>query len=294
MQKFKTVVEPKSKFFDLKLKETFSYRDLIFLFVKRDFISRYKQTILGPLWAIIQPLFTTLINYFTFGYLASFGGGDVVGGNSTVPYFVFFMCASLCWSYVSSTISGTSGTFIANAGIMGKVYYPRLVSPIATVFSNLIQFGIQLAIFLVFWIVYLCLGYYSITPWLIMFPIVTLQMMLMGLGLGLTCSAFTTKYRDLTMLIGFGLSLVGFLSPISYGYSDAATKFPKWLLDVYMVNPFTNIVLMFKQSFFGEGVYTLAWNTMGWYLLSWAFTLLFLLLGILLFNKTERTFMDTI
>lgn len=287
MQKFKTVVEPKTKFLDLKLKETFSYKDLIFLFVKRDFVARYKQTILGPLWAIIQPLMTTLINTFVFSELANIAGGDVDG--SRVPYFLFFMCASLCWSYMSSTISATSHTFLSNAGIMGKVYYPRLVSPISTMFSNLIQFGIQFAIFLIFWIVYCCMGYIQITPWLLMLPITLIQMMLISTGLGLICSAFTTKYRDLTMLIGFAISLLAYLSPVSYGFVTVADKFPAWLQNIYMLNPFTNIVLTFKYAMFGEGVFHF-----GWYALSWGFTLIFLLLGVLLFNKTERTFMDTI
>ena len=291
MQKFKTVVDSKHKFIDLKLKETFSYKDLIFLFVKRDFVTRYKQTILGPLWVIIQPLLTTLINFLVFGVIAGLGGYDV-DPNKAVPTYLFFMAGSVCWSYMSSTISATSNTFLSNAGIMGKVYYPRLVSPISTMFSNLINFGIQMAIMIVVAIVFAVQGENSIafTPWMLMLPITLLQMMIFSAGLGLIFSSFTTKYRDLTMLIGFGMSLIGFLSPINYGLVDILQKMPyQWLKDIFMINPISNIVLTFKYSLFGTGFFHI-----GWYALSWVFTIVFALLGIMLFNKTERTFMDTI
>jgi len=297
MQKFKTVVDSKHKFLDLKLKETFSYKDLIFLFVKRDFVTRYKQTILGPLWVIIQPLFTTLINIFIFNVMAGGEGFDFLG-DKVVPAFVFTMAGTICWSYISSTISATSNTFLANAGIMGKVYYPRLVSPIATVFSHLINFAVQFAIMLVFVVIFAIMGNESIsfTPRLLMLPIVMIQMMLFSIGVGLFLSAFTTKYRDLTMLIGFGMSLIGYLSPAAYGcYTFMSADLPSflgWVKDIYMLNPISNIVLSFKYSLFGTSYFQVVhW---GWYALSWAMTIVFLLLGVLLFNKTERTFMDTI
>lgn len=292
MQKFKTVVDSKHKFLDLKLKETFSYRDLIFLFVKRDFVTRYKQTILGPLWVIIQPLLTTLMNFLVFGVIAGLGGYDV-DPNKAVPTYLFFMAGSVCWGYISSTISATSNTFLSNAGIMGKVYYPRLVSPIATMFSNLINFGIQMLILVVVSVIFAIQGENSIafTPWMLMFPITLIQMMLFSIGTGLFFSSFTTKYRDLTNLIGFGMSLVAYLSPVHYGYSAIIEKFAKytWLQKIYMVNPISNIVLTFKYSLFGTGYFH-----GGWYALSWGITFIMLFLGIMLFNKTERNFMDTI
>ncbi|MBQ7348536.1 MAG: ABC transporter permease [Clostridia bacterium] len=297
MQKFKTVVEPKHKMLDLKLKETLSYRDLIFLFVKRDFVARYKQTLLGPLWVIIQPLLSTLINFLMFGIIAELGGFDVEGTRE-VPVYLFIMAGTTCWSYMSSTISSASNTFLSNAGIMGKVYYPRLVSPIASAFSNLINFGIQMLIFIVVAIIFALTGENSVafTPWMLMFPVTLLQMMMFGVGLGLFLSAFTTKYRDITMLIGFALGLIGYLSPVNYGYYAISSKIPyEWMQNIYLLNPISDIVLMFKQSLFGVGIYSsiggMVWV---WYGISWAMTFIFLLLGIMLFNKTERTFMDTI
>ncbi len=297
MQKFKTVVEPKHRMLDLKLKETLSYKDLIFLFVKRDFVARYKQTLLGPLWVIIQPLLSTLINFLMFGIIAELGGYDIEGTRE-VPVYLFIMAGSACWGYISSTISSASGTFLANAGIMGKVYYPRLVSPIASAFTNLINFGIQMFIFFVVAIVFSFTGQNSVafTPWLLMLPVTLLQMMMFGLGLGLFLSAFTTKYRDISMLIGFALGLLAYLSPVNYGYYAMANKIPyEWLQNIYLLNPISDMVLMFKQSLFGVGVYSsLGGMVWAWYGISWAITFIFLLLGIMLFNKTERTFMDTI
>ena len=286
MQKFKTVVQAKHKFFDLKLKETLSYKDLIFLFVKRDFVSKYKQTILGPIWAIIQPLFTTLMNFLAFGLIAKLGGYDIDSSKS-VPTYLFFMAGSVCWGYMSSTISSISNTFISNASIMGKVYYPRLVSPISSAISNLINFSINMALFIVAAIIFGILGKNTIsfsymTP---MFFVTLLQMMLFGVGTGLFLSSFTTKYRDLTHLISFGLMLLGYLAPINYGYS-AIYENVGWY---FMLNPVSSIVLTFKYSLFGTGYFH--WF---WYAYSWIFTIVMLFLGVLLFNKTERTFMDTI
>lgn len=289
MEKFKTVVEPKNKIFDLKLKETFSYKDLIFLFVKRDFVAKYKQTLLGPLWAIIQPLMATLVNFLIFGVIAKQKGYDV-NESMAVPSYLFILVGGACWSYISNTISSSSNTFISNSHIMGKVYYPRLVSPIAASISNLINFVIQMLIVVVIAMIFALKGENSIafTPWMLMFPVTILQMMLFSMGLGLFISAFTTKYRDLTMALSFGLSLLAYLSPVNYGYYVVET-FPSWAQKIYMLNPMSNIVLTFKYSLFGTGYFNL-----GWYGLSWILTFLFLMFGIMLFNKTERTFMDTI
>ncbi len=294
MQKFKTVVEPKNKLLDLKLKETLSYKDLIFLFVKRDFVAKYKQTLLGPLWAIIQPLLSTLIHTLIFGVIADLPTMDVVipaGKSIFIPSFLFFMSGQIVWGYMSSTISATSHTFLSNAGIMGKVYYPRLVSPIATSISNFIQTGIQFLIFLVIWAYYLIFGGadIQITAWMLMLPVLVVQMLIISMGLGIVLSSMTTKYRDLTMLIGFGLSLLAYLSPVSYGLTMISNEVPKWVEIIYLCNPFTNIILTFRLAMFGIGYFSIIY-----YAISWVFTLIFLLLGIVLFNRIERTFMDTI
>ncbi len=294
MQKFKTVVEPKNKLLDLKLKETLSYKDLIFLFVKRDFVAKYKQTLLGPLWAIIQPLLTTLIHTLIFGVIADLPTMDVAipaGKDIFIPSFLFFMSGQIVWGYMSGTISATSNTFLANAGIMGKVYYPRLVSPIATSISNFIQTGIQFLIFLGFWAYYLLFGGadIQITAWMLMLPLLIVQMLLLSMGLGIVLSSMTTKYRDLTMLIGFGLSLLAYLSPVSYGLTMITNEVSKWVEVIYLCNPFTSIVLTFRLAMFGIGYFSILY-----YAISWVFTLLFVLLGIVLFNRIERTFMDTI
>lgn len=286
-QKFKTVITSKHKIFNLHLKETFQYRDLIFLFVKRDFTAKYKQTVLGPLWAIIQPLLTTVVFTFVFGSLAGLTTADI-SGEFVIPAFLFYMSGNICWSYFSSTLTATSNTFIGNMAIMGKVYYPRLVTPIATAFSDLISFGIQFAMFLVIWLVYIIIGGTSIviTPMLLLIPLLVVQMIILSTGFGIIISSVTTKYRDLTMLVGFGLQLWQYASPIAYGLE----LIPKNYLTLYMiVNPVTPIVTTFRYAMFGFGYFNV-W----YYLISWAITLIVFFIGLILFSKIERTFMDTV
>ena len=286
-QKFKTVITSKHKIFNLHLKETFQYRDLIFLFVKRDFTAKYKQTILGPLWAVIQPLLTTVVFTFVFGSLAGLTTADI-SGEFVIPAFLFYMSGNICWSYFSSTLTATSNTFIGNMAIMGKVYYPRLVTPIATAFSDLISFGIQFAMFLVIWLVYIIIGGTSIviTPMLLLIPLLIVQMIILSTGFGIIISSVTTKYRDLTMLVGFGLQLWQYASPIAYGLE----LIPKNYLTLYMVvNPVTPIVTTFRYAMFGFGYFNV-W----YYLISWAITLIVFFIGLILFSKIERTFMDTV
>ena len=186
MQGFKTRIDSKHKLFDLHIRETLSYRDLIWLFVKRDFVSKYKQTVLGPAWALIQPLLTTVVYTLVFGGLAGLTTADVEG-DYVLPGFLFYLSGSICWSYFSTTLSATSNTFLLNSGVMGKVYFPRLVSPIATSISHLISFGIQFAMLVVAWIVYAIIGGTSIavTPMLLFLPLVILQMMLLATGFGI-------------------------------------------------------------------------------------------------------------
>lgn len=206
-QSFKYQINSKHKLFDLHIKETFQYRDLIFLFVKRDFTSLYKQTILGPLWAIIQPLLTTVVFTIVFGSLAGLTTADIKG-DFIIPGFLFYMSGNICWNYFSTTLSGTSNTFLLNRATMEKVYFPRLVSPIATSISNLISFGIQFAMLLVFWLFYFFKGNTSIrlTPMIVLIPLVVIQMLILSVGVGIIISSVTTKYRDLAMLVGFGVN----------------------------------------------------------------------------------------
>lgn len=285
-QHFKTIISSRHRLFDLHLKETFQYRDLIFLFVKRDFTAMYKQTILGPAWAIVQPLLTTVVFTIIFGNLAHLTTADIEG-DFILPGFLFYMSGNICWAYFSSTLHATSNTFLNNRATMGKVYYPRLVSPIATALSNLISFGIQFAMFLCFWLFFVIRGGTSIrvTPMLLLVPVEVLHMMVLAIGCGIIISSVTTKYRDLAMLVGFGLQLWQYGSPIAYGLRLVPEK---WL-GLYLLNPVTPFVTTFRYSMFGFGYFDLRY-----YLLSWGVSLLVFLLGLILFSRIERTFMDTI
>lgn len=283
---FKTKITSEHKLLDLHLKETFEYRDLIFLFVKRDFTALYKQTVLGPLWAIIQPLLTTLVFTILFGNLARLTTADVEG-TYIIPSFLFYMSGNICWSYFSSTLNATSNTFLTNRATMGKVYYPRLVSPIATALSNLISFGIQFAIFCAIWMIYLVCGGSSIrlTPMILIVPIVILQMVMLSVGCGIIISSVTTKFRDLAMLVGFGLQLWQYGSPVAYGLQLIPEKY----MFFYMLNPVTPIITTFRCGMFGFGYFNL-----GYYLIGWGITFVVFFIGLVLFSRIERTFMDTI
>lgn len=284
--RFKTEITSDHRLFDLHLKETLEYRDLIFLFVKRDFTARYKQTVLGPLWAIIQPLLTTVVFTIIFGNLAHLTTADIEG-NWIIPGFLFYMSGNICWGYFSSTLSATSNTFLTNRATMGKVYYPRLVAPISTALSNLISFGIQFAMFLCFWLFYVIGGETSIrfTPLLLLIPLQILQMMILATGCGIIISSVTTKYRDLAMLVTFGLQLWQYGSPIAYGLQLV----PDQWLGLYMLNPVATIVTTFRYAAFGFGYFSLTY-----YLISWGISLILFLVGLVLFSRIERTFMDTI
>ncbi len=283
---FKIKISSKHKLFDLHLRETFKYRDLMFLFVKRDFTALYKQTILGPLWAIIQPLLTTVVFTVVFGNLAKLTTADITG-DFVVPGFLFYMSGNIVWSYFSGTLSKTSSTFIENRATMGKVYYPRLVSPISTSISHLISFGIQLAMFLGFWIYYLIRGETSIvvSPMLLFLIPTILQMMILSVGCGIIISSLTTKYRDLAMLVGFGLQLWQYGSPIAYGLQLVPERF-MW---IYMLNPVTSIVTTFRYALLGFGYFNLTY-----YLISWGMSIVIFFFGLILFSRIERTFMDTV
>ena len=282
--KYYREITAEAKVFRFNFKEVWQYRDLILLFVKRNFVSQYKQTILGPAWAVIQPLLTTVVFTFIFGNVA--GLADC----GAVPTFLFYMCGNIAWHYFSSCLTGTANTFIANSGTMGKVYFPRLCMPISTVLSNLISFGIQSAMFVIFLVIYLFIPGYEIriNPYAFFAPLHILQLAMLGLGCGIIISACTTKYRDLRFLVGFGVSLWMYGTPVAYSMSLFRGSI---LYRIVRFNPVTPVIEMLRYGFLGPEAGSLDWVSYG---ASWGFTAALLTCGVLLFNKVERTFMDTI
>ena len=264
------------------------YKDLIYLFVKRDFISKYKQTILGPLWAIIQPLFTTVVFTIIFGNLANLTTLDVATKEDiVVPGFLFYMAGTICWSYFSTTVTATANTFIANSAIMGKVYFPRMVTPIATSLSNFISFIIQFVMFVIIWFFYALGGKTDmrLSSYIILLPLLILQLILLSMAVGVIISSLTTKYRDLAMLVTFGLQLWQYATPVVYGLA----LIPKQIQWIYLLNPVTPIIITFRYAFFGRGYFSLFYYSIGW-----GITILLFFIGLILFNRIEKTFMDTV
>ena len=273
------IIEPHGHVLDLKLAELWRYRDLIYLFVHRDFIAQYKQTILGPAWHFIQPLLTTIMFTIVFGKIAQIP-------TDGVPPFLFYMAGTVIWTYFANVLTSTATTFTANAGIFGKVYFPRLAIPIAHLFSRLIAFAIQFFFFLCF------LGYFiwqgsDLNPniWVLITPLLLLMMAMLGLGLGIISSAMTTRYRDLTVLVGFGVQLWMYASPIIYPLSTLPEKWQFYA----SLNPVAPIVEMFRFAYLGTG-----FINSGMMAYSFIVIAVILFIGIVLFNKVERTFMDTV
>ena len=279
-----TVIRPKSGWFDLHLGELAHYKDLIFLFVKRNFVSMYKQTVLGPAWAVIQPFLTTIVFSLVFGSIAGLSANGV-------PSFIFYLSGNVLWGYFSGCLTQTSSTFIANSGILGKVYFPRLVMPISTVLSKLIDFAIQFAFMLIFVVVYTFTRAGVVPNWYaLMTPVLVLQLAMLGLGCGIIISAATTKYRDLRMLVSFGVQLWMYGTPIAYDMFSMGVFAPGGKYhSLYMCNPVTPIINIFRYGWLGIG--QIDWFYYG---LSWIVTLLLLLLGVVLFSRVEKTFMDTV
>jgi lipopolysaccharide transport system permease protein len=281
IEQWDMVIEPKAHLFDLKLKEVWHYRDLLWLFVKRDFAAQYKQTVLGPLWHFIQPVFTSLMFLLVFGKIAN------VPTDGIEPKFLFFLSGITIWNYFSSCLTATSNTFVNNAAIFGKVYFPRLVIPLSTVMSNMIKFGIQflLLLALLVWYGIKNQHFHFGTSWLLI-PLLVLMMAALGLGLGIIISSLTTKYRDFTVLIGFAVQLLMYATPIPYPLSFLKTKsFARWI----EWNPLTPIVESFRYALFGTGMVNIAGL-----LYSTGFIIVVLFFGLLIFSKVERTFMDTV
>ncbi|MCX2575936.1 ABC transporter permease [Pedobacter sandarakinus] len=275
-------IEAKASLLDLKLGEVWAYRDLLVLLVRRDFVSFYKQTVLGPLWFFIQPLFTTIIFTFIFGNLA---------GISTdgLPKPLFYMAGITAWNYFADCLNKTSTVFRDNAGIFGKVYFPRLIVPLSIVVSNLVRFGVQMILF----VLLLCYYYFNgsnfqPTLYILLFPIIIIFMALLGLGLGMLITAMTTKYRDLAFLIGFGVQLLMYATTVIYPLSEAEKKYPSysWIIKY---NPMTPIIETFRYGFLGEGSFS--WFSLAYVGLITAIVLIF---GIIVFNKVERNFVDTV
>ena len=278
-KKWTAVIEPKNKLLVLNLKEVWKYKDLIWLFVLRDLKTRYKQTVLGPLWFVIQPLFTTVVQTFVFGNIA----GLPTDG---VPQFLFYMAGNVPWLYFSTCLTSTSNTFVGNAGVFGKVYFPRLTSPISIAITSVLNFLIQFVMFLGFEAYFFFRGSSIKVTWVAaLTPAFIVEMALLGMGFGIIISSLTTKYRDLQVLVSFGVSLWMYATPIIYAASDLPTK---WY-NLIMLNPMSPIVELMRYSWLGSGTTPwLFWTT------SWATTLVVLFFGIILFNKVEKTFMDTV
>ncbi|WP_242919081.1 ABC transporter permease [Pontibacter liquoris] len=274
------VIEPRAHLFDLKLKEVWNYRDLLVLFVKRDFKAQYKQTILGPLWHFIQPIFTTVVFLVVFSNIANIP-------TDGIPPILFYLSGITIWNYFASCLTATSNTFVANAGIFGKVYFPRLIIPLATVLSNLVKFGIQFLLLLGLLFYYTLQGYtFHIGGGLLILPLLLVLLAGLGLGLGIIISSLTTKYRDFTVLIGFAVQLLMYATPVVYPLSFLANKSYRWFINW---NPLTPLVEAFRFALFGQGTFTASAI-----LYSFAFMLVILLIGLLTFSKVERTFMDTV
>lgn len=273
------IIGPQNSLFDLKLKEVWRYRDLLMLFVRRDIVSFYKQTILGPVWFFIQPIFTTLVYMFIFGSLA---------GLSTdgLPQPLFYLAGITSWNYFADCLNKTSTVFRDNSSIFGKVYFPRIIMPLSIVLSNLLRFGIQMILFLVVLTYYLATGLnVSVDFHILLFPVFVAAMAMQGLGLGMIVSALTTKYRDLAFLLTFGVQLLMYATTVIYPLSNLSGK----LYYLVALNPMTFVIEGFRKSLLGVGVldgYTLAYTVIS--------SSVILLFGLLIFNKVEKNFVDTI
>ena len=276
-------ITPHNSLFDLKLRDTWHYRDLLFLLVRRDFVSFYKQTILGPVWFFIQPAITILIFTLVFSNLAKIS-------TDGVPPPLFYLAGTIIWNYFSECLTKTSTVFKDNSAMLGKVYFPRLIMPLSIVFSNLIRFAVQFVLFII-----LLLYYYffrgapiHLTIYIVLFPLLILQIAALGLGLGMMVSAVTTKYRDLAFVVTFGVPLLMYTTTVIFPLSTAVTKYPaySWLIKF---NPVTAIIETFRYGFMGNGIFS--WGLLGY---SAGVTFIILLVGIVVFNKVEKTFVDTV
>lgn len=276
-------ISSKKKLFDLNFKEVWRYRDLLFLFVKRDITTVYKQTILGPLWYFIQPLFTSVVFTLVFNNL----GNIQTGG---VPPFLFNLTGITAWNYFKVCLTGTSNTFTSNQGIFGKVYFPRVIMPMSITISNLVKFGIQLIILVIFYIYFYSTGA-QIMPNsnLFLFPVYIFIMAFLGLGAGMLISSLTTKYRDLQVVLNFAVQLLMYLSAVPYPLKEAKEKFPSYVSDFVEYNPVSQVLEGFRYMILGTGDFS--W---GGFIYTLVVALVLFFFGLIVFNRTEKTFIDTV
>jgi lipopolysaccharide transport system permease protein len=273
------VIEPRSRLLDLRLDEVWKYRDLVLMFVRRDFVANYKQTILGPIWFFLQPLLTTVTYMFIFGRVAALS-------TDGVPMMVFYLAGITFWNYFSETLNRTATVFKDNAQMFGKVYFPRLTMPVSIVISNLVRFFIQFALFISVW-VYFLLKENTIHPnsFILLTPFLLIIMGTLALGFGMIISALTTKYRDLIFLLTFGIQLLMFATPVIYPLSSISERY-QWII---LANPMTSIIETFRFAFLGSGIFS--WGHLAY---STAFAVAVLLSGAMVFNKVEKSFTDTV
>lgn len=276
-------ISPKTSLFNLQLRDTWHYRDLLVLLVRRDFVSFYKQTVLGPVWFFVQPAITVAIYTLVFGGLAQIP-------HDNVPAPLFYLAGIIIWNYFSECLTKTSTVFKDNAAMMGKVYFPRLIMPLSIVCSNLIRFAVQFILFILVILFFAIVRGQSIHPnlYVLLFPVLIALIAALGLGLGMMVSAVTTKYRDLAFVVTFGVPLLMYATTVVYPLSHVMEKYPKyaWLIKY---NPVTPIIESFRYGFFGTGVFS--WSLL---IYSVIVTSVILLLGIIIFNKVEKNFVDTI
>ncbi len=274
------VISPRTNLLDLRLEEVWKYRDLLWLFVRRDFVAQYKQTILGPLWHVIQPLFTTIIFLFLFGRIANIP-------TDGIQPILFYMSGITIWNYFASCLTNTSNTFLANANIFGKVYFPRLVLPLSIILSNIVRFGIQFGLLIVMMIWFQFHGYsIHVNIYWLWIPVLIILMAGIGLGLGIIISSLTTKYRDLVILLGFAVQLGMYATPIAYPLSFLQNR---GYAKIIAANPLSSVVECFRYCLFGKGTFSIGSLTY-----SIAFMFIVLFLGSIIFNKVEKIFMDTV
>jgi lipopolysaccharide transport system permease protein len=279
VQKWDLEIKPQSSVFDLHLKDVWAYRDLLWLLVRRDFVSFYKQTIFGPLWFFIQPIFTTIIFTFIFSKMAKIS-------TNAAPAPLFYMAGTVAWNYFADSLTKTSTVFKDNAPIFGKVYFPRLIMPISIVFSNLVKFGVQFILFIILMAYYLFLGN-KVEPnlYILLFPVVIALMAILGLGAGLIITAATTKYRDLAFVVTFGIQLLMYATPVIYPLSAAPAKYRTLI----SLNPMSGLIETFRYGFLGTGQFYL-----GAFIYSVIASILIFLIGLIVFNKVEKNFVDTV
>lgn len=276
-------ISSKQKLISFNFKEIWRYRDLLVLFVKRDIITLYKQTVLGPLWYIIQPLFTSVIFTLIFNNLGQIKTGGI-------PPFLFNLAGIMLWNYFKDCLTGTSSTFTKNQNIFGKVYFPRVIMPMSVTISNLLKFVIQLGIFIGFYLYFIATDHDLIpNSKIVLLPIYVLMMGLLGLGFGMLLSAMTTKYRDLNILVGFGVQLLMYLSAVPYPLSEAQLKFPKSVVIFVEYNPLSQIIEGFRYMLLDTGLFS--WEKL---IYTFVISLFVFLLGLIVFNKTEKSFIDTV